>query len=31
MQPLTLFVKSGKPVRGYWHLRCFAKAKEREK
>jgi hypothetical protein len=27
MQPLTLFVNN-KPVRGYWHLKCFEKAKK---
>lgn len=27
MQPLTLFINN-KPVRGYWHLKCFEKAKK---
>jgi len=26
MQPLTLYVNK-KPIRGYWHLKCFDKAR----
>ena len=28
MQPLTLYL-DGKAIRGYWHLKCFEKAKAR--
>ena len=28
MQPLRLYLKDGTSKRGYWHLKCFEKAKE---
>jgi hypothetical protein len=30
MQPLTLFKKDGTHERGYWHLKCFEVAKNKE-
>ena len=28
MQPLTLYHKHGTKQRGYWHLKCFEKARK---